>query len=127
MNEKKKVQWSWNRLLPIFSKFESQYSKLYYDTGLDRHGLGDRLGHARARRGAQGQARGRRGKPRHCVVGLGHGPATRPARAMTLPARAQGHAIALARGAWLVGESRYKHCIVAGERPCVATRLRYGT
>ena len=52
---REKVQWSWNGLLPIFSKFESQYSKLYCDTGLDRHGLGDRPGHAA---GAKGHARG---------------------------------------------------------------------
>ena len=44
--KKEKVQWSWNGLLTIFSKFESQYSKLYCDTRPDRHSLGDRLGRA---------------------------------------------------------------------------------
>ena len=72
----------------FFSKFESQYNKLYCDTGPDRHGLGDRPGCARAHSG----------KPRHGMVGLGHGPATRPTRATTRPARAQGHVTARARG-----------------------------
>ena len=36
-------------LLPNFSKCESQYCKLYCDTRLDRHALGDRPGRARAR------------------------------------------------------------------------------
>ena len=34
-----------------FSKFESQYNKLYCYTGLDRHGLGERPGRAGERKG----------------------------------------------------------------------------
>ena len=44
----------------FFSKCESQYSKLYCDTGLDRQGLGDGPGRAA---GAQGPARGVHGRP----------------------------------------------------------------
>ena len=82
MNEKKKrkgaVELEW--ATANFSKFESQYNKLYCDTGLDRQGLGERPGRAA---GAQGCARAYSGTPRHGVVGLGHDPTTRPARAMT--------------------------------------------
>ena len=53
----------------FFSKCESQYCKLYCDTGLDRHGLGDRT---RRVAGAQGHAlsatirpAGPRYRPRH--------------------------------------------------------------
>ena len=42
----------------FFSKCESQHSKMYCDTGLDRQGLGERPGHAAgARKGAHGQPR----------------------------------------------------------------------
>ena len=52
------------------------------------------LGKQQARRGAQ---QARRGPPRHGVVGLGHGPATRPTRVTTRPASTQGRATASAR------------------------------
>ena len=69
MCEKKNVAGSWNGLLPIFSKCESQYSKLYCDTGLDKHGLGDRPGHAgackRRTRSATIRPAGPRYRPRH--------------------------------------------------------------
>ena len=37
----RKLEWA---TAHFFSKCESQYSKLYCDTGFDRHGLGDRPG-----------------------------------------------------------------------------------
>ena len=57
------------------------------------HGVGDRLGRAA---GAHGSVRARSGTPRHDVVGLGHGHATRSARATTRPTHAQGRATARA-------------------------------
>ena len=74
---------------PFFSKFESQYSKLYCDIGPDRNDLGDRPGRAA---GAQEPAMVHRGTPRHGVVGLGHGPTTWQERATTRSACAQGRA-----------------------------------
>ena len=42
MKKKGVVELEW--AIAYFSKFESQYNKLYCDIGLDRHGLGDRPG-----------------------------------------------------------------------------------
>ena len=53
----------------FFSKCESQYSKLYCDTGLDRQGLGDGPGRARARKGVQGVHKGAHGRPRYGRLG----------------------------------------------------------
>ena len=51
-----------NGLLPIFSKFESQYNKLYCDIGLNRQALGDRPERAA---GVQGALKGAQGQPRY--------------------------------------------------------------
>ena len=50
----------------FFSKCESQYNKLYYDTRLDRHGLGEWPGRAA---GPQGGGRGAHGCPRYDRLG----------------------------------------------------------
>ena len=75
----------------FFSKFESQYIKLYCDTEPGRHGLGDRPGRAA---GAQ-----RRAVARHDMAWSGW---DMRARAMTRLTRAQGRATTRARD--LAGE-----------------------
>ena len=50
---KNKVAGSRMAYYPFFSKCESQYSKLYCETGLDRHGFGDRPGCAVGVQGAR--------------------------------------------------------------------------
>ena len=93
---------------PFFSKCESQYNKLYCDTGLDRQGLGD----------GPGGASSAHDRPRYGR--LGHDTTTtRPA------ARARGLAGGLCRDTqfcivieardWPLGVvSRYNLCIVTG-------------
>ena len=82
----------------FFSKCESQYNKLYCDTGLDRHGLGDKPGCAA---GAQGRVRGVQGARRvgHDTAGWATIQATtRPREATTQPAaRSRGLAGGLCR------------------------------
>ena len=77
-----------------------------------------------ARKGVQWHATTRRGKAgtRPCdTARKGHD---------TVGQRGRACGSAPMFAAWLVGESRYKHCIMARGRPCVvtqcATRLRYG-
>ena len=51
----RKLEWAIAHI--CFFKCESQYNKLYCDTRLDRHDLGDRLGSARGAHGRSGYGR----------------------------------------------------------------------
>ena len=94
MCEKKMLQEARMVYYPNFSKYESQYSKLYCDTGLDRHGLGDKPGRAA---GVQGVRRSAHGRPRYGRLGhdTGHDTVT------TRPAWA--HCARPVRVAWVQG------------------------
>ena len=111
MKKKGKKKFLQGRLLGyclIFSKCESQYCKLYCDTRLDRHGLGDRPGRARGAqgraRGAQGRARGAQGRARG-AQGCAWSATIRPARPRYRPRHSQGkprHGRQCTRVAWLM-------------------------
>ena len=83
----------------FFSKCESQYSKLYCDTELDKQGLGDRPGRAAGARMVV-----------HDTAGWATiEPTTWPREATTRPA------------AWLgVSVSQYNRCIMTGARAWLA-------
>ena len=99
--KKKNCKGDWLAYCPFFSKCESQYNKLYCDTGLDKQGLGD--GPRRAA-GTQGRARGAHGRPRYGR--LGHDTA---------------HDTAKGGATWLgVSVSQYNRCIVTGARAWLA-------
>ena len=86
--KKKTLQEAGMGYCPYFSKFESQYSKLYCDIGLDRQGLGDGPGRAA---GAQGRAAGAQGRAAGAQGRAAAWPATiQPAGPRYSPRHGQG-------------------------------------